>query len=349
MATHARAAQFVRSRSPARSRSREHRHHHHHHKHHRVGDIVAHRETAICQNTETLGDACDAMISTGRTAAVIVDRHGEVCGVLTENDLLAALNEGCDRDLSIDLWLRGGSARLPSCIVPSLTLTPKAALVDAAQIMATEAEKDSGFACHHLVVSHPPHKPRLLSALDIARGMIGDPKDRDEAHAAHKKVKRAMKTRDNMCICKLSDKLIDAYRVMCESRQNCVLVVEGLGDVDGETLVSPDQQGSHIHGVITAADALRTFSECQNGVHTTVAGWLRGLTAEEHPTAPQRSILETQKLSEAAELMTETGVHHLVVLGEHKRDVVGVLSALDIACALGSHHHSGSQGKSGGA
>lgn len=295
-----------------------------------------------------MGDACDAMVAAGRTATVIIDKHGGVSGVLTENDMMAALLDGTSRDLSVDLWLRSGSARLPSFMVPSLTLTRKASLVEAADLMAEEAEKDSGFACHHLLVSHPPHRPHLLSALDIARGIIGDPKDRDAAHAAHVKVAKAMKRRSNMTICKLSDRLIEAYRVMAESRQNSVLVVAGLGDVEGETVASPEQHCNHIHGVITAADALRTFSECQKPEHTTVAGWLRGLTAEEHATAPQRSILETQTLSEAAELMSETGMHHFVVLSPNRSEVVGVLSTLDVVCAL-ANHGSSSDGKTGGA
>ena len=116
---------------------------------------------------------------------------------------------------------------------------------------------------------------------------------------------QAMKTRANVATCRLSDKLIDAYRIMFESRQNCVLVVEGLGDVDGENVLDPDDQGSHIHGVITVADALRTFSECQSGDNIMVKGFLNGLTAAEHFTAPGRSILDTQSLLEAAELMSD--------------------------------------------
>eukprot|EP00931_Biecheleriopsis_adriatica_P028077 TRINITY_DN16793_c0_g1_i2.p1 TRINITY_DN16793_c0_g1~~TRINITY_DN16793_c0_g1_i2.p1 ORF type:complete len:359 (+),score=68.10 TRINITY_DN16793_c0_g1_i2:64-1077(+) len=319
-----------RSRSGDRHQRHHHHHHHHHHKHHRVGELVAQRQTPLCPGDATMGDACDAMVEAGRTATVIVDKHGGVAGVLTENDMLAAVMDGTSRDLCVDLWLRSGSARLPSFMVPSLTLSHKVSLVEAADVMAAEAEKDSGFACHHVIVSHSHHKPRLLSALDVARGIIGDPKDKDEAHAAHMKVTEAMKRRADMTICKLSDKLIEAYRVMSESRQNCVLVVAGLGDVEGET------------------DAVRTFSECQKPEHTTVAGWLRGLTAEEHATAPQRSILETQTLSEAAEIMNESGMHHLVVLAPSKGEVVGVLSALDVVCALARQASSGS-GKAGGA
>ena len=148
-----------------------------------------------------------------------------------------------------------------------------------------------------------------------------------------------MKIRANVATCRLSDKLIDSYRIMFESRQNCVLVVEGLGDIDGENVLNPEDQGSHIHGVITITDALRTFSECQTGDNTTVKGFLNGLTAAEHFTAPGRSILESQSLLEAAELMGELGVHHLVVLrarpGDQK-EIVGVLSALDIVCAMSS-------------
>jgi len=262
--------------------------------------------------------------------------EGEVLGVITENDILAALMDGIDRDIQLDLWLRGGQARLPGCMVNALTMTPAMSLLKAAERMACQAEKDSGYACHHLLVSNGS-QPHLVSDLDVAKSFISNLPKRSR-DAVFVEVKEAMKPRANVATCRLGDKLIDAYRIMYESRQNCVLVVEGLGDVEGENVLNPEDEGRHIHGVITISDAMRTFSECQTGDNIRVQGFLNGLTAAEHFTAPGRSILESQSLLEAAELMSELGVHHLVVLSARhdQKEIVGVLSALDIICAVSS-------------
>ena len=92
--------------------------------------------------------------------------EGEVVGVITENDILAALMDGIDRDIQLDLWLRGGQARLPGCMVNALTMTPAMSLLKAAERMACQAEKDSGYACHHLLVSNGS-QPHLVSDLDV--------------------------------------------------------------------------------------------------------------------------------------------------------------------------------------
>ena len=60
----------------------------------------------------TLGDACDQLIASGSTGTLVMS-GSEVVGVITENDILAALMDGIDRDIELDLWLRGGKARLP--------------------------------------------------------------------------------------------------------------------------------------------------------------------------------------------------------------------------------------------
>lgn len=291
---------------------------------HQVGEVVAQRKTAVCRTSGTLGDACDIMIAKGRTSAVLLDDNEEVKGVLTENDFLSAVMDGTDRDLSISLWMSSGQARLPDCLVQTMCLLPGEPLIEAAKIMMNEAEKDSGHACHHVLISEPGHNMYLLSALDIAMALIGDPKTKDEAHAAHSKVSCAMKPRESMATCKLHDKLSEAYRIMFEARQNMVLVL----DADAHP-------GSQVHGVITTADVLRSFSESLDGDNTTVHSWLQGLMPAEHPMASQRCIMETKTLSDAASLMRDIGTHHLIVLDKNQIEVAGVISALDIACALG--------------
>eukprot|EP00441_Pelagodinium_beii_P038943 CAMPEP_0197651620 /NCGR_PEP_ID=MMETSP1338-20131121/33339_1 /TAXON_ID=43686 ORGANISM="Pelagodinium beii, Strain RCC1491" /NCGR_SAMPLE_ID=MMETSP1338 /ASSEMBLY_ACC=CAM_ASM_000754 /LENGTH=300 /DNA_ID=CAMNT_0043226307 /DNA_START=136 /DNA_END=1038 /DNA_ORIENTATION=+ len=293
---------------------------------HLVGEVVAQRKTAVCHTSGTLGDACDKMIAKGRTSAVLLDDKEEVKGVLTENDFLSAMMDGTGRDLSIDLWMGSGMARLPESLLQSMSLLPSEPLIDAAKIMMNEAEKDSGHACHHVLVHQPGHNMYLLSVLDIAMALIGDPKTRDEAHAAHTKVALAMKQRGDMATCKLDDKLSEAYRIMFESRQNMVLVLDADADV---------HPGCQVQGVITTADVLRSFSESLDAETTTVHSWLQGLTASEHPMASQRCISETKSLSDAAAKMRSIDAHHLVVLAENQIELVGVISALDIACALG--------------
>lgn len=108
-----------------------------------------------------------------------------------------------------------------------------------------------------------------------------------------------------------------------------------------EELTEEDEQWQQEHGdvlgVITSADALRAFSEHLRGNTTTVAGWLRGLNTQEHKTAAQRSIGCSTTLAEAALVMSECDLHHLLVIDEDG-DVIGVLSALDIVCALGASY-----------
>jgi len=338
-----------------------------------VADVVSQRETATCISSEALVDAADALVASGRTAAVVVNTAGDVRGVLTENDLLAALVDGTPWDCKIETWLQSGHARLPGFLVPALTISPATSLAEAAAEMTAQLEDGavgSGFACHHLLVRSStrgsPEQVRLLSALDVAKGMI----DAVAAQAAGARggiegdavvetsdmtVEQAMKYRSVIASCKLTDTLQQAFEVMFESRQNCAIVVSGSGADQSQPVEGPaegdldlemtsagsaaDDEGEQqklgpIHGVITAADALRAFSERQRGQRTTVAGWLRGLTSAEHRKAAQRTIRADESLSDAALAMGVSEVHHLLVLERSGDEVVGMLSALDIVCAL---------------
>uniref|UniRef100_A0A7S4QJN3 CBS domain-containing protein n=1 Tax=Alexandrium monilatum TaxID=311494 RepID=A0A7S4QJN3_9DINO len=356
-----------------------------------VADIVAQRETATCLSSETLSNAADVLVSSGRSAAVVVNAQGGVRGVLTENDLLAALVDGTPWDCKIDTWLRGGLARLPGFMVTPLTLSPETTLAEAASEMTAQVEEGalgSGFACHHLLVrtgggvgsedaaadaSRP--QVRLLSALDLARGMIdavaaqaagaaGGAEGAAVLETSDITVGQAMKDRIGpLASCKLTDPLRKAFEVMFESGQNCAIVVAGAAggpdeaagagahvedeeewqreygpvhNVHVEDEEEWQREYGRVHGVITASDALRAFSERQRGDRTTVGRWLRGLTPSEHKTVAQRAIRADESLSDAALAMGVTELHHLTVLDEGAEEVVGVLSALDIVCALGA-------------
>eukprot|EP00931_Biecheleriopsis_adriatica_P067586 TRINITY_DN41706_c0_g1_i1.p1 TRINITY_DN41706_c0_g1~~TRINITY_DN41706_c0_g1_i1.p1 ORF type:complete len:487 (-),score=108.74 TRINITY_DN41706_c0_g1_i1:192-1484(-) len=341
----------------------------------KLAEVVSQRDTATCSLMSTLGDAADALVASGRTAAVVADDNYKVRGVLTENDILAALLEGASKDCKLDAWLRGGHSRLPGFLVPASTLPSTSSLAEAAAVMATCFEEvivGSGFACHHLLVRDPeadgnaegPHRLRILSALDIARGMIdavaaqaagapGSIESDAAVLASDMTVEMAMKQRAlGVASCKQSDTLWQAFQTMFESRQNCVIVVSGArpmqvrmdqnleeAAMDPALLTGEEEEWQREHGkilgVITAADALRAFSESVRTQGVTVEGWLRGLLPdEEHKTPGQRSIPADASLSDAALAMAEANIHHLLVMSNSNQEIIGVISALDITRAL---------------
>eukprot|EP00930_Biecheleria_cincta_P071274 TRINITY_DN58789_c0_g1_i1.p1 TRINITY_DN58789_c0_g1~~TRINITY_DN58789_c0_g1_i1.p1 ORF type:complete len:702 (-),score=134.39 TRINITY_DN58789_c0_g1_i1:39-2144(-) len=334
-----------------------------------VADIAAQRDAPVCSSDKTLADAADSLAGSGRTACVVVDSQGNLCGVLTENDLLQALVDGTSHGCSIAQWLRGGPARLPGFMVPALTLRASATVADACVEMAQQAQRDEGFACHHLLVrvgsadggqsldtttnSSQAQSFRLLSALDLVRGMIdtvaaeasgaaGGAGGAAAVRASDLTVEVAMKDRMHaVASCKLSDTLDKAFQVMVDARQNCAIVVHGaaVGDprLTGEFEQEQREHG-HVHGIITADDALLAFMEHDRIQSTTVASWLQrfGCTDDEDEArvAGRRSIPCSASLSEAALAMAEFNVHHLLVVGPTGSKITGVISSLDIVQAL---------------
>ncbi|CAE8644147.1 unnamed protein product, partial [Polarella glacialis] len=105
-----------------------------------VAAVALQRETVTCSVEDTLSDACESLVSSGRTAAVVLD-NGRVCGVLTENDILQAYVEDVSWVCSIGDWLKGGDARLPGFMVPVLTLPPDASIAEAAACMLYQMEE----------------------------------------------------------------------------------------------------------------------------------------------------------------------------------------------------------------
>eukprot|EP00930_Biecheleria_cincta_P028155 TRINITY_DN19636_c0_g1_i1.p1 TRINITY_DN19636_c0_g1~~TRINITY_DN19636_c0_g1_i1.p1 ORF type:complete len:750 (-),score=144.85 TRINITY_DN19636_c0_g1_i1:58-2307(-) len=335
-----------------------------------VADIVAQRETATCTPSHTLADAADALAASGRTAVVVED--GNIAGVLTENDLLSALLEDTPWDCKIESWIRGGHSRLPGFILPGYTVPPTMGLAEAAAEMMMTAEEPGGFGCHHLLVCDwsagsktsgvSSLEVRLLSALDIARGMInaetagrGDAAsscgcDADAVmEASSITVEEAMKGRigrnNAVASCDLTDPLKKAFKVMHASHQNCALLVDsgtaervqshsGQEEAGDSHMIDEEFHGK-ICGFITTADALQAFSKRVTGDDITAASWLRRTS---HSTPTQRSISADASLSDAALTMAECNVHHLLVRGSAEQGIVGVISALDMVCALGSRY-----------
>ncbi|CAJ1404064.1 unnamed protein product [Effrenium voratum] len=330
-----------------------------------LADVVARRETAHCSVSDTLSDAVDQLVCTGRTAAVVLDGD-QIQGVLTENDVLAALVEGTTWNCKIGDWLKGSFARLPGFLVPALTLPSSASVADAAAEMVTLVEDGLGFACHHLLVHAKEEGEahvRVLSALDIARGMVetvtqagaaGGISALSAQEAAQLTVEQAMKERRFVSTCKLGDSLLKAFEEMHASKQNCVLILDDGHELDEEEktevkqedeereeLTAEDEQWNKEHGqvlgTVTSSDALRAFSEHLRGNTSSVRGWLRGLNEQEHHSPAARSVRCNATLAEAALEMCQGELHHLLVM-DGDGEVAGVLSALDIVCALGASY-----------
>eukprot|EP00931_Biecheleriopsis_adriatica_P036775 TRINITY_DN21148_c0_g1_i1.p1 TRINITY_DN21148_c0_g1~~TRINITY_DN21148_c0_g1_i1.p1 ORF type:complete len:441 (-),score=94.21 TRINITY_DN21148_c0_g1_i1:224-1399(-) len=350
-----------------------------------VSDIASQRETSTCSPTQTLADAADILMASGRTAALVLEK-GSVRGVLTENDLMVALLDGAPWDCEVGAWLRGGRARLPGFMVPSLTLPAATTLAEAADRMATSLAESHGFACHHMLVHESSVLPepsgtatfrvRLLSALDVARGMLdavaaktagapsGTAGDAAE-EASQMTVELAMKGDLRLPIsgvasCKLTDTLQKSFKVMLECSQNCALVTSAKSKTEKSRTTDEMQEdkdaGSNrqlddqlqesqtdnacvvdeefhgmIFGLITAADALRAFSQRQRGDGISVAEWMH---APSHWPMAKRYVSADTSLFAAASIMAECNVHHLLVMATNKKQIVGVISALDIVCAL---------------
>ncbi|CAE8586764.1 unnamed protein product, partial [Polarella glacialis] len=266
-----------------------------------VGDVVAQRQTPFCFANESLGEACDDLAKSGRTAAIVLGAtSGAMRGVLTENDILQAFVNGESWDRIIDSWLRGDDARLPG-------------FVD---------------RCHF----------RLLSALDIALGLTTS--DSAEL-GGPPVVSQAMKPRRFVVTCTAEDSLADAFFALADSRQNCALVAgaEDFGAGEGGEHLLKGPAGVAICGVVTVADIVRAVSMHKAGKcsHTSLGCWRLGLGM----SSCGRSIAAESSLAAAALAMAQHGVHHLLVVGglsgevqQQQQQVLGVISALDIVVAM---------------
>mmetsp|Transcript_21659 Transcript_21659/g.50632 ORF Transcript_21659/g.50632 Transcript_21659/m.50632 type:complete len:362 (-) Transcript_21659:244-1329(-) len=308
-----------------------------------VGSVVQKRgSSVVCPSGITLTDAADMLMEANRTAALVADDAGVVLGVFTVNDLLVAFVEGVGWEASLLRWLRAGDARMPEKLVSLLSVRTATTLKEAASLM--KAQKGTDHASHHVVVKDVSgYIQGVLSSLDIARGLCGLSDQAELIMTAQgdnhvkaqfastmlsdlvhdKTVQDGMKTRGQLPLCPASAPLAQAFRIMFMSRQNCVAVVDQEGDSD---MMSGCRQ---INGVITPRDLLRAFAEHVSG-ETTAIGWLRGLDE----SLARRTISPKASLVEAADLMATHELHHLVVVDPDSGDFVGILSALDLVCAI---------------
>lgn len=319
--------------------------------------------------TASLAEACDDMCQSGRTGIVVLDEKSTVQGVLTENDVLHAFAEGTSWDVSVSSWLRGGEARLPGFLVPMLTLNATATLEEAALRMTTENQGD--YSCHHLLVKHSgsTQKVHLLSALDIACGMIDAAKTAQSKANGHREctatvraanlpVAQAMKPYSRVPYCLPTDTMAEAAQIMLSAHQNCALVVAkstGQPEVEQENVNEQQVSGSgadrsepsrtwqrrhsseHFEGnvfagIVTPADALLAFFERIPSASRTVGDWCR--VVSDDSCESERLVSSNACLADAAAAMAKSGVHHVLVVKPETSEVVGVISALDIVRAI---------------
>eukprot|EP00930_Biecheleria_cincta_P036487 TRINITY_DN25010_c0_g1_i2.p1 TRINITY_DN25010_c0_g1~~TRINITY_DN25010_c0_g1_i2.p1 ORF type:complete len:698 (+),score=112.18 TRINITY_DN25010_c0_g1_i2:48-2141(+) len=327
-----------------------------------IADLVVLRDHPICTTSQTLSDAAHSLVDSGRTACLVVSGQGEVQGVFTENDLLAALVEGTMGNLAIEKWLRGGNARLPGFLVPALTLPATSSLAEAAVEMTAVAEEYPGFACHHLLVcqsssdsSGHEKQIKILSALDIAMGLIdavavqtagsdAGAAGNAAVETAAMTVQHAMKERCDVSCCRMTDTLDEAFRTMFDSHQNCVLV-ESESESSHAAQPSRDAHGvpakSRVVDVITSNDAILVLAARQTNKDaqgSSIAGWLEK-SASVRKTIGDRAIVADAHLFDAARAMALSESHHLMVLAAPgSEEITGVISALDVVCALGANY-----------
>jgi len=128
----------------------------------------------------------------------------------------------------------------------------------------------------------------------------------------------AMRLRSDIASVTASSLLDVAMATMIADRHNCVLVVD-------------DASPSEVLGIITPRDVLRAWTERISG-SVQVGGWLRGVRS-----SLERTVKADLDLREAATTMASSSLHHLLVLScAGGSQVVGVISSLDIAHAIGS-------------
>jgi CBS domain-containing protein len=117
--------------------------------------------------------------------------------------------------------------------------------------------------------------------------------------------------------CPLETSLRDVARMMSLYRIHAVVAYGEDGD---------DVDGPGLWGVVSDLDL----------VQAAVAGRLEDLTARGTAVTPAITIRPEDTLQQAAQVMTQHDVTHLVVVDDKGKRPVGVISTLDLARALAS-------------
>ncbi|CAE8621304.1 unnamed protein product [Polarella glacialis] len=287
-----------------------------------------------------LGDAAEALSVSGQTAAAVCDEHGQVVGLLTENDIMRAFFEGASPDTRLSEWLAGGMARAPDPMLhDKLMARPTDTLAEVAERMVANAISGD-CASHHLLVQNPEGGPvGVLSSHDLVRALC-KPEMWANAYFHHTEttpegkhaakpmtVRSIMKPREDVFTCSGASTLKDVVKVLLVTQQNSALIV--------------GEEGEHIYGIVTPQDFVRAFYDGVSNDEN-VADWLgetrAGPLDEDSadwvdkvrfgPEAP--TISSDASLVDAAAAMTDGEVDHLVVVLPGTTLAAGTLSSLDL-------------------
>lgn len=137
-----------------------------------------------------------------------------------------------------------------------------------------------------------------------------------DEHAALDRSKVADVMHRGIVTCDVDSPLSAVARMMAAHRIHCVVVRNDAADWAG----SP---GAGLWGVVTDLDLVRIL----------VTEGVLGHTAGQSAVTPAVTVRAADPVRQAAELMAEREVTHLVVV-DHAAKPVGVLSTLDVARAI---------------
>ncbi|CAE8676306.1 unnamed protein product [Polarella glacialis] len=309
-----------------------------------VGQLIAPRLCCKLLLDYELGDAAEALAVSGQTAAAVCDEHGQVVGLLTENDIMRAFFEGASPDTQLGEWLAGGMARAPDPVLhEKLMARPTDTLAEVAERMVANAISGD-CASHHLLVQNPEGGPvGVLSSHDLVRALCR-PEMWANAYFHHTEttpegkhaakpmtVRSIMKPREDVFTCSGASTLKDVVKVLLVTQQNSALIV--------------GEDGEHIYGIVTPQDFVRAFYDGVSNDEN-VADWLGEIRAgpldlgEALRRAGAPGIVMTvggaptissdASLVDAAATMTDGEVDHLVVVLPGTTLAVGTLSSLDL-------------------
>lgn len=286
-----------------------------------VGEVVAEdwHSHAVCDRGATLAEAAAFLLGSGRTsAAVALCDDATPLGLLTDVDLMRAYVNCWPRDCTVERWLLVNESSRPA-ILPPLLVTPSTRLTEAATLMF-RVGRGGREPCEHLVVKGAGFGwVGIFSALDVARALcsLGSELDVSKVGVDQLKVSAVMKPAETVPVCSVHACLREAFTLMMGSFQHALLVVRDDGS---------------FRGLLTTRCALSALAE-EVSAETSVEAWLAS-----HPQGDMpRAISPDAPLMEAAIMMVERGLHHLIVKEPDSASLpIGVLSALDVVRGVAS-------------
>jgi len=128
----------------------------------RVAEIMQPNLKTI-RGTDTLGDAIGVLADYHVSGVPVIDDHGRLVGVLSNSDILEALNEHGDREEREQLF----DTMVQEIMTPRpQTITPDALIKDAAQRMLY-------LEVHRLFVEEHGRLVGVVSSTDLVRALAG--------------------------------------------------------------------------------------------------------------------------------------------------------------------------------